>query len=193
MLSPSLHDCLWDNSGYKIFTGLAGMMNTNFNKTSPIFTDLRPSSKHCCWLFQKWYNGQMKLVCDWLTDRLDSSLHPYQLTCLMNMTRVSRQRHGHRDTMGYVAHQGPNSIYYRMSSYQYRKSHCGDKTVVRSSYLHNGISYGGKISLYCIRAQVVIATGAVYYPGLCNSFVHLAPVDEIYRCPYLQMSCSDLI
>ena len=37
----------------------------------------------------------------------------------------------------------------KMSSYQYRKSHCGDKTVVRSSYLHNGISYTGKItSLY---------------------------------------------
>ena len=36
-----------------------------------------------------------------------------------------------------------------MSSYQYRKSHCGDKTVVRSSYLHNGISYTGKMtSLY---------------------------------------------
>ena len=33
-----------------------------------------------------------------------------------------------------------------MSSYQYRKSHCGDKTVVRSSYLHNGISYTGKMS-----------------------------------------------
>ena len=29
----------------------------------------------------------------------------------------------------------------KMSSYQYRKFHCGDKTVVRSSYLHNGISY----------------------------------------------------
>ena len=42
----------------------------------------------------------------------------------------------------------------KMSSYQYRKSHCGDKTVVRSSYLHNGISYTGKItSLYWIRAQ----------------------------------------
>ena len=39
-----------------------------------------------------------------------------------------------------------------MSSYQYRKSHCGDKTVVRSSYLHNGISYTGKMtSLYWIR------------------------------------------
>ena len=36
-----------------------------------------------------------------------------------------------------------------MSSYQYRKSHCGDKTVVRLSYLHNVISYTGKMtSLY---------------------------------------------
>ena len=34
----------------------------------------------------------------------------------------------------------------KMSSYQYRKSHCGDKTVVRSSYLHNGISYTDKMS-----------------------------------------------
>ena len=37
----------------------------------------------------------------------------------------------------------------KMSSYQYRKSHCGDKTVVRSSYLHNGSPYTGKMtSLY---------------------------------------------
>ena len=44
-----------------------------------------------------------------------------------------------------------------MSSYQYRKSHCGDKTVVRSSYLHNGISYTGKMSsLYWIEAQQII-------------------------------------
>ena len=35
----------------------------------------------------------------------------------------------------------------KMTSYQYRKSHCGDKTVVRSSYLHNGISYTGKMAL----------------------------------------------
>ena len=40
-------------------------------------------------------------------------------------------------------------------SYQYRKSNCGDKTVVRSSYLHNGISYTGKMSsLHCIGALV---------------------------------------
>ena len=42
----------------------------------------------------------------------------------------------------------------KMSSYQYRKSNYGDKTVVRSSYLHNGISCAGKMtSLYWIRAQ----------------------------------------
>ena len=43
----------------------------------------------------------------------------------------------------------------KMSSYQYRKSHCGDKTIVRLSYLHNGISYTGKMSsLYWIGALV---------------------------------------
>ena len=42
-----------------------------------------------------------------------------------------------------------------VTSYQYRKSHCEDKTVVRSSYLHNGIFYTGKMSsVYWIGAQV---------------------------------------
>ena len=42
----------------------------------------------------------------------------------------------------------------KKTSYQYRKSHCGDKTILRPSYLHNGISYTGKMtSLYWIRAQ----------------------------------------
>ena len=41
----------------------------------------------------------------------------------------------------------------KMTSYQYRKSHCGDKTILRPSYLHNGISYTGKMtSLYWIGA-----------------------------------------
>ena len=40
-----------------------------------------------------------------------------------------------------------------MLSYQYRKSHSGDKTILRPSYLHNGISYTGKMaSLYWIGA-----------------------------------------
>ena len=54
-------------------------------------------------------------------------------------------------TMGMIT--GPR-FNIKMPSYQYRKSHCRDKTVVRSSYLHNGISYTGKMaSLYWIRAQ----------------------------------------
>ena len=37
----------------------------------------------------------------------------------------------------------------KMVSYQYRKSHCRGKTVIRSTYLHHGISYTGKMtSLY---------------------------------------------
>ena len=43
----------------------------------------------------------------------------------------------------------------KMTSYKHRKSHCGHKTILRPSYLHNGISYTGKMtSLYWIRAQV---------------------------------------
>ena len=53
----------------------------------------------------------------------------------------------------------------KMPSYQYRKSHCGDKTVVRSSYLHNGNSYTSKTtSLYWIRAQVSRARTNNYTP-----------------------------
>ena len=41
----------------------------------------------------------------------------------------------------------------KMTSFQYRKSHCGDKTIFQPSYLHSGISYTGKTtSLYWIGA-----------------------------------------
>ena len=42
----------------------------------------------------------------------------------------------------------------KMSSCKYRKSHCGDKTILQPSYLHNGISYTSNMtSFYWIRAQ----------------------------------------
>ena len=42
----------------------------------------------------------------------------------------------------------------KIPSYQYRKYHCGDKTILRSSHLHNGISYTGKMTyLFWIRAH----------------------------------------
>ena len=46
-------------------------------------------------------------------------------------------------------------IQYKVSSYQYRKFHCGDKTVARSSYLHNGIFCSGKMaSLFWLGPQI---------------------------------------
>ena len=43
----------------------------------------------------------------------------------------------------------------KMLSYQYRKSHCRDRTILRLSYLQNGISDPGKItSLYWISVLV---------------------------------------
>ena len=36
----------------------------------------------------------------------------------------------------------------KIPTYQYRKSHCGDKTFLWTSYLHNGISYTGKMTFY---------------------------------------------
>ena len=61
----------------------------------------------------------------------------------------------------------------KISSYQYSKYHCGDKTVVRPSYLHNGISYTGKMSsLYWIGAQIYALCEckfeSVFY--LCHGF-----------------------
>ena len=59
----------------------------------------------------------------------------------------------------------------KMSSYQYRKSHCGDKTVVRSSYLHNGISYTGKMSsLYWIGAQMSCENRTISKIPQCSKY-----------------------
>ena len=47
-----------------------------------------------------------------------------------------------------------------MSSYQYRKSHCGDKTILRRLISTMGFPIAGKmISLYWIRPQVVFTWG----------------------------------
>ena len=58
----------------------------------------------------------------------------------------------------------------KMSSYQYKKSHCGDKTILRPSYLHNGIYYTGKMTyLYWIRAQeTTTAAGGTKFTWACR-------------------------
>ena len=63
-----------------------------------------------------------------------------------------------RNVQPVYVHQGAESGWFNknMPSYQYRKSHCGDKTIMWSSYLYNGISYTGKTSLYWISALCII-------------------------------------
>ena len=59
--------------------------------------------------------------------------------------------------MVYVLKWGPGGWFnIKIPYYHVRKSHCGDKMVLRSSYIHNGISYTGKMtSLYWISAQIL--------------------------------------
>ena len=57
----------------------------------------------------------------------------------------------------------------KMSSYQYWISHCGDKTVVRS-YLHNGISYTGKMS-------------SLYWIGGLFGYI-IVPLAIIFECNF---------
>ena len=62
----------------------------------------------------------------------------------------------------------------KMLSYQFMKSHCGDKKVVRWSYLHNGIFYTGKMaSLYCIVPQVIVGLDGVLLNILSLSYTML--------------------
>ena len=56
----------------------------------------------------------------------------------------------------------------KLLSYQYRKSHCGDKMVIRSSYLHNGNSYTGKKTyLYWISPLIP----SLIRDGCCPKFL----------------------
>ena len=61
-----------------------------------------------------------------------------------------------------------------MSSYQYRKSHCGDQTILQSSYLCIGISYTGKMAfLYWISPQGPISIS--YKMSYCKISQSLEP------------------
>ena len=40
-------------------------------------------------IFEHWYCGQMRMINEWLTERLQQSLSPYQLTCLSFIVKVT--------------------------------------------------------------------------------------------------------
>ena len=89
-----------------------------------------------------------------------------------------------------------------MSSYQYRKSHCGDKTMFRPSYLHNGISYTGTMtSLYWISDQGLALLTLSWdknwdshslvngYPSFYPRIALVAPSPVYYRRSIFKIFC----
>ena len=80
----------------------------------------------------------------------------------------------------FILNPGPGGWFsIKMTSYQYRKSHYGDKTILRSSYLHNGISYTGKTtSLYWIQALI-----SALYPCHCPLPSHAMPTNSHQSWP----------
>lgn len=39
--------------------------------------------------FEQWYTSQLTILCNWLSERLDHSLHFYQCTCLAHIVKVN--------------------------------------------------------------------------------------------------------
>ena len=73
-----------------------------------------------------------------------------------------------------IGYRSGGWINIKMSSYQYRKFHCGDQTILRPSYLHNGISYTDKMtSLYWIRAQIVNSLKTLYTSPVGTEFENI--------------------
>ena len=94
----------------------------------------------------------------------------------------------------FILNKGPGGWFnIEIQSYQYRKSQCGDQTVIRSSYLHNGISYTGKTtSLYWIRALVINIHGIIFCPEYSGfSYRRIAII--ISMCLLLERSYSSCI
>ena len=100
------------------------------------------------------------LRCDWNIEEPVSSIS--QLHCDVKLTIKSQViitgqiEHDFEYNNAVTENTGP-WFNIKMTSYQYRKFHCGDKTILRPSYLHNGISnIGKKTSLYWIRALAAL-------------------------------------
>ena len=78
--------------------------------------------------------------------------HPSGFVLTINITYLTPHPHPHPPHA--PTHSEP-WFSMKILSFQYRKSHFGDKAILWPCYLHNGLSYTGKItSLYWIRALV---------------------------------------
>ena len=135
-------------------------------------------------------------------DLLDS-----RLVVIWDLNHVTWRRHGMETIPALLAlcegnpplsgfpQQGPvelrpgGRINIRMSSYLYKKYHCGDKTILRPSYLHNGISYTDKLSsLYWIGPLVFCS----YHKKTGWTNVELWVFWEAMTHKWWQCKCRDL-
>ena len=150
-------------------------------------------------LFSSWAAVAMLLIMHrflsshlWVTDffnvKPSNKFKHYLLITIIGLY-TDTQFYIHTSTWMYhenikLIHQNPGPWFNtKMTSYQYRKSHCGDKTILRPSYLHNGISYTGKMTnLYWIGAQIVNGK---------NSPAHIIPESAWIILPC--KSCTSLL
>ena len=109
-------------------------------KSTPVMTDFIPAGVNMTW----GQIGTMVSALIMLTDECVRAIFQESYHCSIYNTSHQLYMVWARQTL----RAGP-WFEIKISSYQCRKSHCGDKRVIRSSYLHNGISYTGNMaSLY---------------------------------------------
>ena len=110
---------------------------------------------HICVTRLQWVNPKLFQNMPCSMPHLSWQFHEDLLVCHVVNRPTNQQRWKHNYHCKEQVKITGGWINIKMPSYQYGKSHCGDKTVVRSSYLHKGIFYTGKMaSLYWIRALI---------------------------------------
>ena len=93
----------------------------------------------------------------------------------VNWVAVALRLRGESRTVSQERQPGP-WFNINVQSFQYRRSHCGDKTI-RSSYLHNGISITGKMALlYWANPKV---TFPIVYHAISEFILHWSMILNI--------------
>ena len=111
---------------------------SRYVRDNPMFLSLSEGSR---WSVNSSHKGPLMWTCGDFPDVWLNSLSKKQSTVWWLSNSVTCARY-------FSDLPGP-WFNIKMSYFQYRKSHCGAKTILRPSYLHNGISYTGKTASLC--------------------------------------------
>ena len=123
----------------------------------------------CTWFWLLYFDGiffgvetqaHYKQLCSGIRIHFNRTRNVVWLAVELNPDNLTQWQQSPRAKARWPPYPGPR-FNIKMTSYQYRKSHCRDKTILRPSNLHNGISYTGKMtSLYWIGPQNATEHGA---------------------------------